>query len=60
MIRPRAERALSHTAIAERYGIPVATIRQYEIGRTLPQPTVSALLKVIAAEPERTAKVVAG
>jgi len=32
-----------------------ANIRQYEIGRTMPLPAVQSFLKVIAAEPERTA-----
>lgn len=46
---------LSQTEFARRYGIPVANIRQYEIGRTLPPPAVRSFLKVIAAEPERAA-----
>ncbi|MDZ4306763.1 helix-turn-helix domain-containing protein [Allopontixanthobacter sp.] len=50
---------LSQTEFAERYGIPVANIRQYEIGRVLPPPAVRSFLKVIAAEPERTAQVIA-
>jgi putative transcriptional regulator len=49
---------LSQTEFAERYGIPVANIRQYEIGRTMPPPAVRSFLKVIAAEPERVAKAV--
>jgi len=43
---------LSRTEFADRYGIPVANIRQYEIGRTMQPPAVQANLKVIAAEPE--------
>ncbi len=46
---------LSQTEFAKRYGIPVANIRQYEIGRNMPPPAVQSFLKVIAAEPERTA-----
>lgn len=46
---------LSQAEFAARYGIPVANIRQYEIGRTMPPPAVRSFLKVIAAEPERTA-----
>jgi len=46
---------LSQAEFAARYGIPVANIRQYEIGRTMPPPAVQSFLKVIAAEPERTA-----
>ena len=50
---------LSQPEFATRYGIPVANIRQYEIGRTMPPPAVRAFLKVIAAEPERAAAAVA-
>ena len=52
----RARLGLSQTAFARRYGIPVANLRQYEIGRVLPPRAVQAYLKVIEAEPERTAK----
>ncbi len=51
----RQSLGLSQSAFAARYGIPVANIRQYEIGRTMPPPAVQSFLKVIAAEPERTA-----
>ena len=51
----RTALGLSQAAFAERYGIPVANIRQYEIGRIMPPPAVQSFLKVIAAEPERTA-----
>jgi putative transcriptional regulator len=50
---------LSQTEFADRYGIPVANIRQYEIGRTMPPPAVQAYLKVIEAEPERVAAAIA-
>ncbi|MEO0501309.1 MAG: helix-turn-helix domain-containing protein [Pseudomonadota bacterium] len=53
--RLRIRLNLSQAAFAERYGIPVANIRQYEIGRTMPPPAVRSFLKVIAAEPERAA-----
>ena len=46
---------LSQSAFARQYGIPLANIRQYEIGRTMPPPAVRSFLKVIAAEPERAA-----
>lgn len=55
----RNELGLSQAEFATRYGIPVANIRQYEIGRTMPPPAVRAFLKVIAAEPERAAAAVA-
>lgn len=48
---------LSQGEFAERYGIPVANIRQYEIGRTMPPPAVRAFIRVIAAEPERVAEI---
>ena len=57
--RLRTALGLSQAAFAARYGIPVANIRQYEIGRTMPPPAVQSFLKVIAAEPERTAAAVA-
>ena len=47
---------LSQAAFAERYRIPVANLRQYEIGRTLPPPAVRAYLAVISEEPDRTAE----
>ncbi|WP_353227404.1 helix-turn-helix domain-containing protein [Novosphingobium sp.] len=50
---------LSQTEFADRYGIPVANIRQYEIGRTMPPSAVQAYLKVIEAEPERVAAAIA-
>lgn len=53
--RLRNELSLSQPEFAERYGIPVANIRQYEIGRTMPPPAVRSFLKVIAAEPQRAA-----
>ena len=46
---------LSQDAFAARYGIPVANVRQYEIGRTMPPPAVRAYLRVIAEEPDMTA-----
>lgn len=57
MLRNRL--GLSQAEFATRYGIPLANIRQYEIGRTMPPPAVRAFLKVIAAEPERAAAAVA-
>ncbi|WP_245941889.1 helix-turn-helix domain-containing protein [Sphingomonas gilva] len=50
---------LSQEAFARTYGIPLASIRQYEIGRYMPPPAVRAYLKVIAAEPEAAARAVA-
>ena len=50
---------LSQEAFATAYGIPLANIRQYEIGRHMPPPAVRAYLTVIEAEPDRAAKAVA-
>ena len=50
---------LSQEAFAKAYGIPLANIRQYEIGRHMPPPAVRAYLTVIEAEPDRAAKAVA-
>ena len=47
---------LSQAEFARRYGIPVANIRQYEIGRVMPPPAVRAYLGVIAQEPELAAE----
>ena len=54
MLRNRL--GLSQVEFAERYGIPVANIRQYEIGRTMPPPAVRSYLAVIEAEPEIAAR----
>jgi len=55
--RLRAGLNLSQSEFARRYGIPLANIRQYEIGRTLPPPAVQSYLRVIEAEPERVAAI---
>lgn len=54
MLRHRL--GLSQEGFARTYGIPLACIRQYEIGRHMPPPAVRAYLKVIDAEPERSAQ----
>ena len=48
----RLATGLSQTLFAERFGIPLGTIRDWEQGRTRPDATARALLKVIAAEPK--------
>jgi putative transcriptional regulator len=57
--RLRNKLGLSQEAFAAAYGIPLANIRQYEIGRHMPPPAVRAYLKVIEAEPEAVARAVA-
>jgi putative transcriptional regulator len=54
MLRNRL--GLSQADFAARYGIPVANIRQYEIGRTMPPPAVQSYLRVIEASPDQVAK----
>lgn len=51
----RGRLGLSQSEFADRYGIPVSNIRQYEIGRVMPPPAVRAYLAVISQDPERTA-----
>lgn len=57
--RLRATLGLTQAEFAQRYGIPLANIRQYEIGRTMPPPAVRAYLKVIEAQPDMAAAAVA-
>ena len=57
--RLRTRLGLSQQAFADTYGIPLANIRQYEIGRIMPPAAVRSYLAVIAAEPERAAQAVA-
>jgi len=57
--RLRDKLGLTQREFAERYGIPLANIRQYEIGRTMPPPAVRSYLRVIEREPERAAAAVA-
>jgi putative transcriptional regulator len=56
--RLRNRLGLSQEAFARTYGIPLASIRQYEIGRQMPPPAARAYLKVIGAEPEIVARAV--
>jgi putative transcriptional regulator len=51
----RQRLGLSQAEFAARYGIPLANIRQYEIGRTLPPLAVQSYLKVIEAQPDLAA-----
>ena len=58
--RLRHRLGMSQQEFAAAFGIPAASIRQYEIGRHMPPPAVRAYLKVIEAEPVVVRKVVAG
>lgn len=52
----RQRLGLSQSEFASRFGIPLANIRQYEIGRTMPPPAVQSYLRVIEARPDEVAK----
>ena len=54
--RLRNSLGLTQEGFAERYGIPLSAIRQYEIARTMPPPAVRAYLTVIEREPEMAAR----
>ena len=58
--RLRHRLGMSQQEFAAAFGIPAASIRQYEIGRHMPPPAVRAYIKVIEAEPDVVRKVVAG
>lgn len=51
---------LTQEQFAKAYGIPVASLRQYEMARYMPPLAVRAYLKVIEAAPEVVRKAVAG
>lgn len=48
----RATLGLSREAFAERFGLKVGAVRDWEQGLRKPDPAARTLLKVIAAEPE--------
>lgn len=50
---------MTQDQFARTYGIPLASLRQYEIARYMPPPATRAYLKVIEAEPDVVAKAVA-
>ena len=50
---------MTQDQFAKTYGIPLASLRQYEIARYMPPPATRAYLKVIEAEPDLVAKAVA-
>ena len=56
----RYDLGMTQEEFSKIYGIPLANIRQYEIGRHMPPPAVRAYLKVIRAEPEVVKRVMAG
>ncbi|MGI2032428.1 helix-turn-helix domain-containing protein [Rhizobium panacihumi] len=50
---------LTQEQFSARYHIPLGTLRDWEQGRSEPDQPARAYLKVIAADPERTASVLA-
>ena len=54
--RLRNRLGLTQEQFARTYGIPLANVRQYEIGRHMPPPAVRSYLAVIEAEPDRAAR----
>jgi putative transcriptional regulator len=55
--RLRWQLDLTQEAFAERYGIPLATLRDWEQGRTEPDAAVQSYLKIIESEPKKVAKI---
>ncbi len=51
---------LTQEQFSAAYGISLSSLRQYEMARHMPPPTVRAYLKVIEAEPEVVRRVLAG
>jgi putative transcriptional regulator len=56
----RRRLGMSQDEFAKAYGIPLSSIRQYEIGRHMPPPAVRAYLKAISAEPEAVRRALRG
>ena len=51
---------MTQEQFAKAYGIPVTSLRQYEMARHMPPLAVRAYLKAIEAEPDVIRKAVAG
>ena len=56
----RHKLGLTQQQFAQTYGIPIHSLRQYEMARYMPPPATRAYLKVIEAEPEVVKRVMAG
>jgi len=52
----RNKTGLSQAAFARRIGVPVGTIRNWEQGRTPPDPAARTLLALISADPAHALK----
>jgi putative transcriptional regulator len=55
----REATGLSQAKFASAYQIPLGTIKDWEQGRRIPDAPARALLKVIAADPKKTAAALA-
>lgn len=56
----RKRQRLTQAAFAARYGIPVATVRDWEQKRRTPDMATAAFLRVIEREPEAVARALNG
>lgn len=54
--RVRHDLRLTQAEFAERYHVPIGTLRDWEQGRNEPDAAAIALLKAIAANPEQVAE----
>jgi putative transcriptional regulator len=54
--RARAATGLSQNVFAKRFGIPAATLRDWEQGRRAPDGATQSYLRVIAKMPDAVAK----
>lgn len=57
-IRQRLD--MSQTAFAEALMIPVATLRNWEQGRTIPDPAARSLMRAVAGDPARVFALIRG
>ncbi len=48
----RSRLGMTQSAFADALGVPVATLRNWEQGRTQPDPAAVALLRIVEREPE--------
>lgn len=63
IITPAAIRqrlGMSQTAFAEALMIPVATLRNWEQGRTIPDPAARSLMRAVAGDPARVFALIRG
>lgn len=54
----RARLKLTQPAFAERFGLPVGTVRDWEQGRAVPDQAARVLLRVIERDPEAVQRAV--